>query len=111
MPYADGNLALEALERGQVEAVSLWDPLGSLAAVDGRADVLMDLATDPVFAGRYCCFYYVSGILLEKEPEKIKALLRALEQAHTHSMRTSDEPLLALYTWSGEDVVTLSKYV
>jgi NitT/TauT family transport system substrate-binding protein len=76
-------LALEALERGQVEAVSLWDPLGSLAAVDGRADVLMDLATDPVFAGRYCCFYYVSGVLLEKEPEKIKALLRALEQAHT----------------------------
>ena len=33
LPYADGNLALEALERGQVEAVSLWDPLGSLAAV------------------------------------------------------------------------------
>jgi hypothetical protein len=30
---------------------------------------------------------------------------------HVHSMRTSDEPLLALYTWSGEDVVTLSKYV
>ena len=56
LPYADGNLALEALERGQVEAVSLWDPLGSLAATDGRADVLMDLATDPVFAGRYCCF-------------------------------------------------------
>ena len=83
LPYADGNLALEALERGQVEAVSLWDPLGSLAAADGRADVLMDLATDPVFAGRYCCFYYVSGVLLEKEPEKIKALLRALEQAHT----------------------------
>lgn len=82
LPYADGNLALEALERGQVEAVSLWDPLGSLAAVDGRADVLMDLATDPVFAGRYCCFYYVSGILLEKEPGKIKPLLRALEQAH-----------------------------
>ena len=42
LPYADGNLALEALERGQVEAVSLWDPLGSLAAVDGRADVLME---------------------------------------------------------------------
>lgn len=28
-----------------------------------------------------------------------------------HSMRTTEEPLLALYTWSGEDVVTLSKYV
>ena len=30
---------------------------------------------------------------------------------HVHSMQTKDEPLLALYTWSGEDVVTLSKYV
>ena len=30
---------------------------------------------------------------------------------HVHSMQTREEPLLALYTWSGEDVVTLSKYV
>ena len=30
---------------------------------------------------------------------------------HVHSMRTNDEPLLALYTWSGKDVKTLSKYV
>ena len=30
---------------------------------------------------------------------------------HVHSMQTNEEPLLALYTWSGEDVVTLSKYV
>lgn len=27
-----------------------------------------------------------------------------------HSMRTAKEPLLALYTWSGSDVVTLSQY-
>lgn len=96
LPYADGNLALEALERGQVEAVSLWDPLGSLAAVDGRADVLMDLATDPVFAGRYCCFYYVSGILLEKEPGKIKALLRALEQAHAWISEHPEETVVLM---------------
>ena len=30
---------------------------------------------------------------------------------HVHSMQTNEEPLLALYTWSGDDVVTLSKYV
>ena len=30
---------------------------------------------------------------------------------HVHSMQTKDEPMLALYTWSGDDVVTLSKYV
>ncbi|MGN0917847.1 MAG: dimethylsulfonioproprionate lyase family protein [Oxalobacter sp.] len=28
-----------------------------------------------------------------------------------HAMRTGKEPLLAMYTWSGDDVVTLSEYV
>lgn len=28
-----------------------------------------------------------------------------------HAMRTGKEPLLAMYTWSGDDVVTLSQYV
>lgn len=28
-----------------------------------------------------------------------------------HAMRTGKEPLLAIYTWSGDDVVTLSQYV
>ena len=28
-----------------------------------------------------------------------------------HAMRTKEEPLLALYTWSGPDVMTLSQYV
>lgn len=27
-----------------------------------------------------------------------------------HAMRTGDEPLLAMYTWSGDDVITLSQY-
>ena len=30
---------------------------------------------------------------------------------HIHSMQTENEPMLALYTWSGNDVKTLSKYV
>jgi mannose-6-phosphate isomerase-like protein (cupin superfamily) len=30
---------------------------------------------------------------------------------HIHSMQTEHEPMLALYTWSGKDVKTLSKYV
>jgi mannose-6-phosphate isomerase-like protein (cupin superfamily) len=30
---------------------------------------------------------------------------------HIHSMQTEQEPMLALYTWSGKDVKTLSKYV
>ena len=30
---------------------------------------------------------------------------------HIHSMQTENEPMLALYTWSGKDVKTLSKYV
>ena len=81
LPYADGNLALEALEQGQIDAAAIWDPLASAYEKSGKADVIMDVAKDPVFDGRYCCFIYVSAKILKEEPAKIAALLRAIHKA------------------------------
>ncbi|MBP5246870.1 MAG: ABC transporter substrate-binding protein [Fibrobacter sp.] len=81
LPYADGNLALEALEQGQIDAAAIWDPLATSYEKSGKADVIMDVATDPVFDGRYCCFIYVSAKILHENPEKIAALLRAIHKA------------------------------
>ena len=64
LPYADGNLALEALEQGQIDAAAIWDPLASAYEKSGKADAIMDVAKDPVFDGRYCCFIYVSAKIL-----------------------------------------------
>ena len=79
------KIAVNAIGATPHQAATLWLEANGVSAINDVQFLpyAMDLATDPVFAGRYCCFYYVSGILLEKEPEKIKALLRALEQAHT----------------------------
>jgi len=82
LPYSDGNLALEALEQGQIDAAAIWDPLASAYEKAGKADVILDIATDPVFDGRFCCFIYVSAKVLKEEPAKIAALLRAIHKAN-----------------------------
>lgn len=80
-PYSDGNLELEALYKGDIDVAAMWDPLGSVAEKAGKVKVIFDLATDPAFAGKYCCFLYASNKVLEKNPEEVAALLRAYHKA------------------------------
>ena len=101
LPYADGNLALAALAQGQIDAAAIWDPLASSYEKAGKADVILDIATDPVFAGRYCCFIYVSAKVLHEEPEKIKALLRALHRAEAWISKHPEETV---------DIIAEGKY-
>ncbi|MDR3305252.1 MAG: ABC transporter substrate-binding protein [Clostridiales Family XIII bacterium] len=81
--FSDGNLEIEALRNGDVDVAALWDPLGSVytSGDDPEFEVLFDLSTDPTFAGKYCCFLYASNKVIEAEPEKVAALLRAYHKA------------------------------
>lgn len=81
LPYSDGNLQLEALYNGDIDVAAMWDPLGSVAEKEGKVKVILDISTDPAFAGKYCCFLYASSKVLEEEPEKVAALLRAYHKA------------------------------
>ena len=81
LPYSDGNLELEALKNGDIDVAAMWDPLGSIAEKSGEYKVIFDLSTDPTFAGKYCCFLYASSKVLDEEPEKVAALLRAYHKA------------------------------
>lgn len=101
LPFADGNLALEALQQGQIDAAAIWDPLASAYEKAGLADVILDIATDPVFAGRYCCFIYVSAKILKEEPAKIAALLRAIHKA---------EAWIAKHPGEAVDIIAEGKY-
>lgn len=101
LPYSDGNLALEALEQGQIDAAAIWDPLASASEKSGKADVILDIATDPVFAGHYCCFIYVSAKILREEPAKISALLRAIHKA---------EAWIAEHPSEAVDIIAEGKY-
>lgn len=81
LPFSDGNLAIEALNKGDVDVAALWDPFGSVQEKTGNYRVILDISKDDPFAGKYCCFLYASEKLLNESPEKVAALLRAYRAA------------------------------
>ncbi|MDR1913999.1 MAG: ABC transporter substrate-binding protein [Clostridiales bacterium] len=92
--YSDGNLEIEALKNDDVDVAALWDPLGSVYTSGEHADeyeVLFDLSTDPTFAGKYCCFLYASNKVIEENPERVSALLRAYHKAQEWIAENPDE--------------------
>ena len=69
-----------ALQRGDVEAFSLGDPLGWVARDgDGIVEVPNSLSGD--FAHRVCCVLGVRGSLVRQERDTAAALVQALLQA------------------------------
>lgn len=81
VPYNDGNLEVEAAEKGDIDAAAIWDPFGSLAVKNKGFKKIFDLSTDPIFADKYCCFLYASEKVLDEDPGKVAALLRAYHKA------------------------------
>jgi NitT/TauT family transport system substrate-binding protein len=79
LPYPLEQL-MGIAERGQLDAIALWDPFATLAVKKGYR-VLCDIGTHPLFKGRYCCFLYASGKQLKENPKRIKAILKALEKS------------------------------
>ncbi|MFT3951205.1 MAG: ABC transporter substrate-binding protein [Oscillospiraceae bacterium] len=101
VPYSDGNLEIQAAKNGEIDAAAIWDPLGSIAAKSGDFEIIFDLATDPTFAGKYCCFLYASETVLNKDPEKIAALLRAYHKAQAWIAANPEEAV---------DIISDKKY-
>jgi len=81
LPFSDGNLEFEALEKGEIDVAALWDPLGSIHEKAGDVRILFDLGKDPYFADHFCCFLYASNKVLEEKPDEVAALLRAYRKA------------------------------
>jgi NitT/TauT family transport system substrate-binding protein len=81
LPFEEGNLEIEALRSGDVDAAALWDPFASIQEKSADFRVIFDLATDPLFADHYCCFLYASNKWIDEKPEQVAALLRAYRAA------------------------------
>lgn len=94
VPYSDGNLEIEAAQKGEVAAAALWDPFGAQAVADKGFKKIFDLSTDPTFAGKYCCFLYASEKVLDEKPDEVAAILRAYQKAqdwiHSHPEEAVD---------------------
>jgi len=91
LPFSDGNLAVEALNKGEVDVAALWDPFGGVQIKTGKYRAILDISTDEPFAGRYCCFLYASEKLLADNPEKVAALLRAYRKAQNWIAENPEE--------------------
>ena len=71
----------EAVKKGEIDAFSAWDPYGKLAEVNSGYSILSDISTDPLFAGKSCCFLYASAKAIKENPAKIQAIARAYQKA------------------------------
>jgi NitT/TauT family transport system substrate-binding protein len=80
IPYP-GDQEIQSLEKGEVDVIAVWDPFATIAERTGKYRTLVDIATDPLFAGKNCCFIFASGRLVKENPAAVAAVLRALNKA------------------------------
>jgi NitT/TauT family transport system substrate-binding protein len=80
VPYPLDQL-VQAVKKGEIDAFAAWDPFGTLAEKDHGYRALTDISTDPLFAGKSCCFLYASKKQLDKNPERVEAIARAYRKA------------------------------
>ncbi|MDR2662914.1 MAG: ABC transporter substrate-binding protein [Treponema sp.] len=80
IPYPSDQ-EIQSLEKGEVDVIAVWDPFATIAEQTGKYRTLVDIAKDPLFAGRNCCFIFASGKLVKENPGAVAAVLRALNKA------------------------------
>lgn len=79
-PYPLDQLT-QAVSKGEVDAFAAWDPYGALAVKNNKYTVLSDISTDPLFAGKSCCFLYSTQKQIDANPDKVAAIARAYQKA------------------------------
>ena len=76
-----GDQEIQAVDKGEADVVAAWDPIATMAEQTGRYRTIVDIATDPLFAGKNCCFLFASGKLVKEKPEVVRAVLKAINRA------------------------------
>ena len=80
-----------ALERGEVAAITLTDPMAQMIVDKGKAKKLFNTASDAPYKDEYCCLASVSGKLLKADPEAAAAVTRALMKGAAYVSTHQDE--------------------
>ncbi|MDR2772243.1 MAG: ABC transporter substrate-binding protein [Elusimicrobiota bacterium] len=80
IPYPNDQL-ITALEKGEIDVAAAWDPFATIIEQRGGYRVISDISTDPLFAGKNCCFLFASGKIIKENPGQIAAILRAYNKA------------------------------
>lgn len=80
VPYPLDQL-ITAVKKGEIDAFAAWDPFGTLAQKNEGYTALSDISTDPLFAGKSCCFLYASKKQIDENPDRVAAIARAYKKA------------------------------
>jgi NitT/TauT family transport system substrate-binding protein len=79
-PYPAAELKL-ALEKGQVDAIALADPIAEILLTEGKVRSIVDQATDAPYKDEYCCVIVTSGKLIKNDPKTAAGITRAVLRA------------------------------
>jgi NitT/TauT family transport system substrate-binding protein len=72
-----------AMERGEVDFISVADPFAQLTVDQGKAKSIYNQAKDVPFKDEYCCLLVVNGNLIDKDPDTAAAITRAFMKGAT----------------------------
>ena len=72
---------LLALERGQVDAIAVTDPIALIAEESGKGRVIINTTTDPQMKDEFCCILVASGKVASAHPETLAKMTRAIQKA------------------------------
>lgn len=78
--FAADDLPL-ALKNGAVDAIAIGDPKATILMNDGDAVPLFNSATSDLLKDEYCCSLWVRNETLDKYPEQVAAIVRAIQKS------------------------------
>lgn len=77
-PMAELELALD---KGEVDAIALADPIAQIVVDKGKASTLLNSAKTAPYNEEYCCLVVVNGKLIKEDPATAAAITRAILKA------------------------------
>lgn len=80
-----------ALKNGQVDVIALHEPMATKVEKEFGFKQILDTGTDEKFKDEYCCQIFVTEDFLEKNPEGVKAFVRAIQKASAYVQAVPEE--------------------
>jgi NitT/TauT family transport system substrate-binding protein len=93
------------------DAFAAWDPFGVIAVNSGKFRVLVDIGEDAPFAGRSCCFLYVSNDSLQNKHDQVKGLYAGWTKAEEWISANPDEAAKIITDGSAHEAYVASEDV
>ncbi len=72
-----------ALKNGAVDAISIGDPQATILVNEGAGISIFNSATSELLKDEYCCSLWVRNAAIEKYPDQVAAVVRAIQKAAT----------------------------